>query len=109
MRSWSAALVIDEDIPANMTCTCPPSRSTSAGPAPRYGTCYVRAGKLRALAVTIATRSPVLPDLPTVAEFVPGYEFSFWTGVGVHEVVKINSDAARLQRIQRQKRDIQPL
>ena len=43
---------------------------------------YVRAGKLRALAVTIATRSPVLPDLPTVAEFVPGYEFSFWTGVG---------------------------
>ena len=43
---------------------------------------YVRAGRLRALAVTIATRSPVLPDLPTVAEFVPGYEFSFWTGVG---------------------------
>ena len=42
---------------------------------------YVRAGKLRALAVTIATRSPVLPDLPTVAEFVPGYEFSFWTGI----------------------------
>jgi hypothetical protein len=41
---------------------------------------YVRAGKLRALAVTIATRSPVLLDLPTVAEFVPGYEFSFWTG-----------------------------
>src|SRR5262249_25177523 len=43
---------------------------------------YIRAGKLRALAVTIATRSPVLPDLPTVAEFVPGYEFSFWTGIG---------------------------
>ena len=35
-----------------------------------------------ALAITIATRSPVLPDLPTVAEFVPGYEFSFWTGIG---------------------------
>ena len=33
---------------------------------------YVRARKLRALAITIATRSPVLPDLPTVAEFVPG-------------------------------------
>src|SRR5262252_8468651 len=30
---------IDEDMVANMTCTCPPSRSTSAGPAPRYGTC----------------------------------------------------------------------
>jgi tripartite-type tricarboxylate transporter receptor subunit TctC len=44
---------------------------------------YVRAGKLRALAVTTATRSPVLPDIPTVAEFVPGYESSFWTGVGV--------------------------
>ena len=43
---------------------------------------YVRAGKLRALAVTTATRSSVLPDLPTVAEFVPGYEASFWTGVG---------------------------
>jgi tripartite-type tricarboxylate transporter receptor subunit TctC len=43
---------------------------------------YVRAGKLRALAVTIATRSPVLPEVPPVAEFVPGYEFSFWTGIG---------------------------
>ena len=43
---------------------------------------YVRAGKLRALAVTTATRSSVLPDLPTVGEFVLGYEASFWTGVG---------------------------
>ena len=43
---------------------------------------YVRTGKLRALAVTTATRSSVLPDIPTVAEFVPGYESSFWTGVG---------------------------
>ena len=43
---------------------------------------YVRAGKLRALAVTTATRSPVLPDIPTVTEFVSGYEASFWTGVG---------------------------
>jgi tripartite-type tricarboxylate transporter receptor subunit TctC len=43
---------------------------------------YVRAGKLRALAVTTASRSPVLPDIPTAAEFVPGYEASFWTGVG---------------------------
>ena len=42
---------------------------------------YVRAGKLRLLAVTTATRSPALPDVPTVAEFVPGYETSFWTGI----------------------------
>jgi tripartite-type tricarboxylate transporter receptor subunit TctC len=43
---------------------------------------YVRTGKLRALAVTTATRPPALPAIPTVAEFVPGYEFSFWTGMG---------------------------
>ena len=43
---------------------------------------YIRDSRLRALAVTIATRSPVLPDIPTVAEFVPGYEASFWSGIG---------------------------
>src|ERR1019366_4728656 len=43
---------------------------------------YVRAGKLRALAVTTATRSDELPDIPTVGEFVPGYEVSQWYGVG---------------------------
>jgi tripartite-type tricarboxylate transporter receptor subunit TctC len=43
---------------------------------------YVRGGKLRALAVTTATRSEVLPDLPTVGEFVPGYEASGWFGIG---------------------------
>jgi tripartite-type tricarboxylate transporter receptor subunit TctC len=43
---------------------------------------YVRAGKLRALAVTTSTRSPLLPDIPTVAQFVPGYEASFWYGIG---------------------------
>ena len=43
---------------------------------------YVRAGKLRALAVTTATRSEALPDVPTVGEFVPGYESSTWYGVG---------------------------
>ena len=43
---------------------------------------YIRAGKLRALAVTTSTRSEVLPDLPTVGEFVAGYEASQWYGVG---------------------------
>ena len=42
---------------------------------------YVRAGKLRALAVTTATRSEALPDVPAVAEFVPGYEASAWYGL----------------------------
>jgi tripartite-type tricarboxylate transporter receptor subunit TctC len=43
---------------------------------------YVRAGKLRALAVTTATRSEALPDVPTVADFVPGYEASALFGFG---------------------------
>jgi tripartite-type tricarboxylate transporter receptor subunit TctC len=44
---------------------------------------FIRAGKLRPLAVTTAARSHVLPELPTVADFVPGYEASAWYGVGV--------------------------
>src|SRR5438067_4196389 len=43
---------------------------------------YIRGGMLRALAVTTATRSDVLPDIPTLAEFVPGYEASQWYGLG---------------------------
>jgi tripartite-type tricarboxylate transporter receptor subunit TctC len=43
---------------------------------------YIRTGRLRALAVTTATRSEVLPDVPTVGEFVPGYEASGWFGIG---------------------------
>src|SRR5262249_29811560 len=43
---------------------------------------YIRAGRLRALAVTAATRSEVLPGIPTVGEFVPGYEASQWFGIG---------------------------
>jgi tripartite-type tricarboxylate transporter receptor subunit TctC len=42
----------------------------------------IRAGKLRALAVTTTTRQDVLPDIPAVAEFVPGYEASGWFGIG---------------------------
>jgi tripartite-type tricarboxylate transporter receptor subunit TctC len=59
---------------------------------------YVRAGKLRALAVTTATRSQVLPDIPTVGDFLPGYEASAAYGVGAPKntpaeiVDKLNSE-----------------
>jgi tripartite-type tricarboxylate transporter receptor subunit TctC len=43
---------------------------------------HIRAGRLRALAVTTAMRSEALPDIPTVGEFVPGYEASTWNGAG---------------------------
>ena len=43
---------------------------------------YIRGGMLRALAVTTMTGSDVLPDIPALAEFVPGYEGSQWYGVG---------------------------
>jgi tripartite-type tricarboxylate transporter receptor subunit TctC len=43
---------------------------------------YIRTGKLRALAVTTATRSEALPDVPTVGEFVPGFEAGDWLGIG---------------------------
>jgi tripartite-type tricarboxylate transporter receptor subunit TctC len=43
---------------------------------------YIRAGKVRALAVTTATRSEAVPELPTVSEFVPGYEVSSWFAIG---------------------------
>jgi tripartite-type tricarboxylate transporter receptor subunit TctC len=44
---------------------------------------YIKADRLRALAVTTATRSELLPDIPTISEFLPGYEASQWYGVGV--------------------------
>jgi len=59
---------------------------------------HIKAGKLRGLAVTTAARSEALPDLPTVGEFVPGYESSGWYGVGAPagtpaEIVnKLNSE-----------------
>jgi tripartite-type tricarboxylate transporter receptor subunit TctC len=42
---------------------------------------YVRSGTLRALAVTTAMRSEILPDVPTMSDFLPGYEASYWAGV----------------------------
>jgi tripartite-type tricarboxylate transporter receptor subunit TctC len=59
---------------------------------------YIKAGRLRALAVTSAARSEALPDIPTVGEFVPGYEASSWNGVGVPKntpaeiVAKLNAE-----------------
>jgi tripartite-type tricarboxylate transporter receptor subunit TctC len=59
---------------------------------------YVRTGKLRALAVTIERRLDALPDIPAVAEFVPGYEASGWFGVGaprntpVETIDKLNKE-----------------
>jgi tripartite-type tricarboxylate transporter receptor subunit TctC len=43
---------------------------------------HIRAGTIRALAVTPATRSPVLPDIPTIGESVPGYVGGGWSGIG---------------------------
>jgi tripartite-type tricarboxylate transporter receptor subunit TctC len=43
---------------------------------------YLKSGRLRALAVTTAERAIELPDVPTIGEFVPGYEASAWYGVG---------------------------
>jgi len=55
-------------------------------PTPPSSIEFIRAGKLRGLATTGAARSEALPDMPTVAEFVPGYETSAWYGVGVPKV-----------------------
>jgi tripartite-type tricarboxylate transporter receptor subunit TctC len=59
---------------------------------------YVRTGKLRALGVTTATRWQTLPEVPTIGDFVPGYEVNIWTGVGAPRdtpkqvVEKLNSE-----------------
>jgi tripartite-type tricarboxylate transporter receptor subunit TctC len=46
---------------------------------------HIKSGRLRGLAVTSTARSEVLPDLPTVADILPGYEASAWYGLGVPE------------------------
>ena len=56
---------------------------------------HIKAGKLRALAVTTATRSEVLPDLPTLGDFVPGYEASTWFGI----VAPTNTPAEIIEKL----------
>ena len=63
---------------------------------------YIRARKLHALAVTTATRSDALPDIPTMGEFVPGDEASIWYGIGAPKgtpadvIAKVNRDVGRI-------------
>jgi tripartite-type tricarboxylate transporter receptor subunit TctC len=59
---------------------------------------YIRTGKLRALAVTSAARAEVLPELPTVADFVPGYEASQWYGLAAPK----NTPAEIVARLNRE-------
>src|SRR5712691_3387752 len=59
---------------------------------------YVRSGRLRALGVTSTTRLEVLPDLPPVAEFVPGYEASSWYGIGAPR----NTPAEIIEKLNRE-------
>jgi tripartite-type tricarboxylate transporter receptor subunit TctC len=59
---------------------------------------YVRAGTLRALAVTTAARSEALPNLPTVADFLPGYESSTWFGIGAPK----NTPAGIIDKLNRE-------
>ena len=59
---------------------------------------HIKAGRLRALAVTTATRSDVLPDVPTVGDFVPGYEASTWYGIGVPK----NTPAAIVDKLNKE-------
>ena len=56
---------------------------------------HIRAGKLRPLAVTTATRSELLPDIPTIGDFVPGYEAHGWIGFGAPK----NTPAAVVDRL----------
>lgn len=68
------------------------------------GTPYVKGGKIKALAVTTAKRMRDLPDLPTVAETLPGFEVSFWGGIfgpkGTPDAVvtRLSSEIARILR-----------
>ena len=62
---------------------------------------FLKAGKLRALAVTTTTRSQIFPNVPCVSDFVPGYEASVWYGVGAPKDTPASNHRAAQQRDQR--------
>src|SRR5438132_5122983 len=59
---------------------------------------YIKTGRLRALAVTTATRSETLPGIPTMGDFLPGYEATTWYGVGVRR----NTPAEIVQKLNKE-------
>jgi tripartite-type tricarboxylate transporter receptor subunit TctC len=59
---------------------------------------YIRLGKLRPLAVTTATRAEMLPEIPTIGEFVPGYEETQWYGL----VAPRNTPAAIIEKLNKE-------
>jgi tripartite-type tricarboxylate transporter receptor subunit TctC len=75
---------------------------------------YIRVGKLRALAVTTAKPVETVPDIPTVGEFVPGYEASGWQGIGapkstpIEIVEKLNKEINAALANPKIKRDLPP-
>jgi tripartite-type tricarboxylate transporter receptor subunit TctC len=56
---------------------------------------HIRAGKLRALAITTATRSELLPETPSLSEFLAGYDVSFWAGIAAPK----NTPVAVIERL----------
>src|SRR5262245_25636090 len=59
---------------------------------------YIRAGKLRALAVTSAARSEAVPDVPTIGDFLPGYEVTTWFGIGAPTKRPLKSSTSSTMR-----------
>ena len=59
---------------------------------------HIRAGRLRALGVSTAARAAALPDVPSIGDFVPGYEASGWTGIGAPR----NTPAEIIERLNRE-------